>query len=199
MVLLNIKISITPHKLSGEFDDDIKIISETIIDKEDAKLWAKSRGATNEFIELSNLYWEHSKIHGDVNPALAYVQAAKETAFGNFGGVLDESYHNPCGLKTSKGGSDKDPKAHKKFKNWEDGVKAHLDHLALYAGAENYPKLRTTDPRHFAFIHGKATSAIKLSENWAPSDTYGKEVMVLYNQLLEHSGNLEEPTILLLY
>ena len=176
-------------KIEIETEEDIPIVSDVFITVDDAKKWAQGKGATKEFIELADLYWEYSDEHGDVNPALAYVQAAKETAYGNFGGVLDASYHNPCGLKTNKGGSDKDPKAHMKFKNWNEGVKAHLDHLALYAGAEGYPKVETKDPRHFASIFGKANSVIDLSNNWAPSPTYGEEILGMYNEMMEGAGN----------
>lgn len=107
-------------KIEIETEEDIPIVSDVFITVDDAKKWAQGKGATKEFVELADLYWEYSDEHGDVNPALAYVQAAKETAYGNFGGVLDASYHNPCGLKTNKGGSDKDPKAHMKFKSWNE-------------------------------------------------------------------------------
>lgn len=176
-------------KIEIETEEDIPIVSDVFITVDDAKKWAQGKGATKEFVELADLYWEYSDEHGDVNPALAYVQAAKETAYGNFGGVLDASYHNPCGLKTNKGGSDKDPKAHMKFKSWNEGVKAHLDHLALYAGAEGYPKDETKDPRHFASIFGKANSVIDLSKNWAPSSTYGEEILGMYNEMMEGAGN----------
>nr|WP_206529873.1 glucosaminidase domain-containing protein [Clostridium perfringens] len=176
-------------KIEIETEEDIPIVSDVFITVDDAKKWAQGKGATKEFVELADLYWEYSDEHGDVNPALAYVQAAKETAYGNFGGVLDASYHNPCGLKTNKGGSDKDPKAHMKFKSWNEGVKAHLDHLALYAGAEGYPKAETKDPRHFASIFGKANSVTDLSKNWAPSPTYGEEILGMYNEMMEGAGN----------
>ncbi len=176
-------------KIEIETEEDIPIVSDVFITVDDAKKWAQGKGATKEFVELADLYWEYSDEHGDVNPALAYVQAAKETAYGNFGGVLDASYHNPCGLKTNKGGSDKDPKAHMKFKSWNEGVKAHLDHLALYAGAEGYPKAKTKDPRHFASIFGKANSVIDLSKSWAPSPTYGEEILGMYNEMMEGAGN----------
>lgn len=165
-------------------EENVPIISETFISSSDAKEWARSKGATEEFISLADLYFEYSKEHGEVNPALAYVQAAKETAYGNFGGVLDASYHNPCGLKTNKGGGDKDPSAHMRFESWDEGVKAHLDHLALYAGAYGYPKEETFDPRHFETILGKADSVVALSANWAPSPTYGEEILSMYNELM---------------
>lgn len=40
---------------------DIKIISTTNITKEQAAAWAKSKGATDEFIKLADLYWKFSQ------------------------------------------------------------------------------------------------------------------------------------------
>lgn len=114
--------------------------------------------------------------HGGVNPAIAYAQSAKETGYGRFGGVLDESYKNPCGLKITSGGDDKDPNAHQRFASWEDGISAHLDHLALYAGASGYPRTNTLDPRHFSFLFGIAKTLEEL-KTWAPSDSnYGIDI-----------------------
>ncbi|MGL5245876.1 MAG: glucosaminidase domain-containing protein, partial [Sarcina sp.] len=127
--------------------ENINIISNTIITKEDAKEWAYKRGASEIFVGLADLYWKDYKNHGQVNPAIAYVQGALETNFGHFGGVLNESYKNPCGMKNSSGGGDFDANAHYKFSTWKEGVDAQLDHLALYAGAKGYPKnnKNTTD------------------------------------------------------
>lgn len=167
---------------------DISIISDTDVTEKQAAKWAKSKGATDTFIDLAELYFEYAEDCGGVNPAIAYVQAAKETGYGKFGGVIDESYHNPCGLKTSSGGGDYDASAHQKFNTWDEGVQAHLDHLALYAGAKGYPKSDTYDPRHFATIKGNAKTVNSLSGNWAPSSTYGEEVNKLYRDLLKYSG-----------
>jgi len=167
---------------------DFKIISDSEVTAKQAKKWAKSKGATETFIEIADLYFEYSSECGDVNPAIAYVQAAKETGYGKFGGVLDESYHNPCGLKTSAGGGDTDKNAHQIFDSWDDGVQAHMDHLALYAGAKGYPKEDTKDPRHFVTIKGKAKTVNSLGGKWAPSATYGEEVNALYKNLLDYAG-----------
>ena len=164
---------------------DIKIISDTKVTVDDAKKWAKSKGATETFINLAELYFKYAEKCGNVNPGIAYVQAAKETGYGKFGGVLDETYHNPCGLKTSSGGDDSDPNAHQRFNSWDEGVQAHLDHLALYAGADGYPRKDTYDPRHFATIKGKAPTVNSLGGRWAPSSTYGEEVNSLYRNLLK--------------
>ena len=187
IVTLSIKV-VVPPKQTLELKEDISIISSTIVSKYDAKEWAKGRGATDEFIKLADLYWKLCEKRGKVNPALAYVQSAKETNFGKFTGVLDASYHNPCGLKTEQGGGDKEPSAHKRFETWEEGVTAHLDHLALYAGANEYPKEETPDPRHFSTIHGKAVTAVALGGKWAPDAAYGEEVMILYNDLIKEAA-----------
>ena len=168
---------------------DYNIVSVSEATVEQAKQWAKNKGASQTFISLADLYFKYWNECGQVNPAIAYVQAAKETNFGKFGGVIDESYKNPCGLKISSGGDNYDPKAHQKFSTWDDGVKAHLDHLALYAGAVGYPKSNTTDPRHFSKIKGKAVTVKALGGNWAPSKTYGDEVNKYYNELISTSDN----------
>jgi len=172
---------------------DIKIVSETEVTAKQAEQWAKLNGATDTFIGLAQLYWKYAPEHGNVNPAIAYVQAAKETGYGNFGGVLNESYKNPCGLKTIVGGADSDPNAHQKFNTWDEGVQAHLDHLALYSGAADYPKSNTYDPRHFVTIKGNAVTVDSLGGKWAPSLTYGEEITKLYNNLLVSSGIVSQP------
>ena len=165
-------------------DNNLNIISETIITKEDAKRWARGKNATNTFIELADLYWEYYDKHGYVNPAIAYIQSGIETGFGNFGGVIDETYFNPCGMKNPVGGEDIDPNAHYKFNNWHEGVKAHLDHLALYAGADSYPRTNNTyDPRHFNYLYGSAKNVSSLSGKWANDSEYGDKIIRNYNEM----------------
>ena len=168
-------------------ENNLNIISTTKITAEEAKEWARDRNATSTFINLADLYWKYYKSHGNVNPAIAYVQSALETGYGNFGGVLDASYKNPCGLKSNSGGSDTDKNAHQRFNSWDDGVNAHLDHLALYAGADGYPRMVTTDPRHFSYIFGNAKTVQDLSSSWASDPSYGNKIMDLYNSLLKYS------------
>ncbi|WP_297437712.1 glucosaminidase domain-containing protein, partial [uncultured Clostridium sp.] len=166
---------------------DINIVSRTTITKEEAKEWARKNNATDTFINLADLYWKYYNQHGGVNPLVAYIQSAKETAYGRFGGVIDESYYNPCGMKKADAGTeddDYDPNAHHRFNNWEEGVKAHLDHLALYAGAKTYPREETYDPRHSKWILGQATTVNSLGGKWAPSTSYGREIMKTYKYVL---------------
>jgi N-acetylmuramoyl-L-alanine amidase len=147
-----------------------------------AQAWARAHHATPTFVRLARLYWQLAPSR-HVRPEVAYAQAAKETAFGHFGGVLDASFHNPCGLKRSAGGRNDDPHAHERFRTWRRGVAAHVDHLALYAGAPGYPRAHTPDPRHFAFLRGDAPTVERLGSAWAPSSSYGREIVPLARQI----------------
>lgn len=145
-----------------------------------AKEWAKSKNAPQEFVNLADLYWELAPTRGGVDPAVAYVQFGHETGYlyrdGRSAAGIDASYHNPCGLKITAGGGDTQASAHKRFKDWREGVTAHLDHLALYAGAAGYPKKGTPDPRHFPYLHGTAKTLEALGGKWAPSPDYGRRL-----------------------
>lgn len=160
----------------------MNILGKTIYAVEKAERWARANNATPMFVSLASYYWRYAPERGVV-PEIAYAQAAKETGFGNFGGVIDESFCNPCGLKIAAGGDNKDPKAHQRFPNWHVGVIAHLDHLALYAGALGYPYVDTPDPRHFPSILGTAKTVEALGGKWAPSKTYGNEIVTFVKAL----------------
>ncbi|WP_244834560.1 N-acetylmuramoyl-L-alanine amidase [Clostridium sp. BJN0001] len=185
---LFVMFAVMPSVTVYAYSSDYEIISDTKVKANDLKEWAKARGATDTFVDLVDLYYKYSKECGDVNPAIAYVQAAKETNFGRFNGVVPEKYCNPCGLKTSAGGANDDVNAHQQFDSWDDGVKAHLDHLALYAGAEGYPKSGTKDPRHFRTLKGKAETVSSLGGKWAPNTSYGDEIVSSYNDLQKSVG-----------
>ncbi|MBZ4669402.1 MAG: cell wall hydrolase/autolysin [Defluviitaleaceae bacterium] len=148
-----------------------------------AKAWAKNKGTTELFLSLADIFWKLAPIIG-VDPVVAYCQSAKETGYGNFRGVLDESFRNPCGMKKKEGGGDYDKEAHQRFASWEEGIQAQLDHLALYAGAFGYPKANTPDPRHFSFIKGTAPTVELLGGKWAPSATYGNDIVKMMNELI---------------
>ncbi|GKX67802.1 N-acetylmuramoyl-L-alanine amidase [Inconstantimicrobium mannanitabidum] len=172
--------------------DDVNLLSKTSITAEQAAAWAKEKGATSEFINLAQLYWKYFSTHGNVNPAIAYVQSALETGYGKFGGVIDATYKNPCGLKTTQGGDNSLPSSHAKFATWDLGVQAHLDHIALYAGAYGYPRTNNTpDPRHFSYLKGIATTVTQLGSSWASNTTYGDSILKLYWELNEKANNLK--------
>lgn len=172
-----------PYQQNGTIIEAASETLTSIVDKatalkDQAKQWAKNNGATLNFILLADLYWELCSSHGGVNPVAAYAQAALETGFGKFGGVIDETYKNPCGLKNTKAVDDTII-SHAKFDTWKDGVSAHIDHLALYAGVEGYPRNDTKDPRHFPYLFGTVKYIEELSGKWAPVQDYGFKIIKL--------------------
>lgn len=156
------------------------IMREPTATIEDMRSWARSKKAHSTFINLAAIFYNISVRKG-VNPIVTYAQSAKETGYMKFGGVIDITYNNPCGMKTSQGGGNKDPNAHHKFKSWDEGIQAQVDHLALYAGivTPNSP-----DPRHFPYLANKPIKYVEeLSGKWAGSKTYGQEIVKLMREI----------------
>ncbi len=171
-----------PPELPVHINLEQRVVGPPTATVEQARRWAEKRGGTETFCALSDLYWELAPQYG-VNPVVAYAQAGMETRYGNFGGVIDASYHNPCGLKTAAGGEDADPAAHQRFATWEEGVRAQLEHLCLYAGVEGYPLASPLDPRHFPDLLGRAGTVGEIGRFWASSDHYAELLAELINRM----------------
>lgn len=165
---------------------------------EKMKDWARSKGAHEEFIRQAQTFYDVSVRYG-IDPAVTYAQSAKETNYFKFTGVLTIDYKNPCGMKTSSGGGDYDKTAHQKFSTWEEGITAQVHHLALYAGHKDFPKADSPDPRHFPFIYNTVSCVEELGGKWAPSKTYGSEIVNMMrafadvNSTYDLTGEPEEP------
>lgn len=165
---------------------------------DNAQLWAAHRKATAEFVGLAPLFWQIAPSRGGVRADIAYAQSAKETGYGRFGGVIDATFKNPCGMKITAGGSNSDPDAHQRFASWEEGITACIDHLALYAGAPGYPRADSPDPRHFPFLLGTARTVEELSGKWAPSPDYGYSIVRDYlNPMIGPQSGFDEWILLM--
>lgn len=139
--------------------------------------WADSKRCADVFHDIIDAGWEQAGEIG-IDAAVFVAQAAKETGFGMFGGVIDASFHNSCGLKTAAGGDNDDPRAHMRFPDWDRGTRAHCAHLALYAGAISTTRAgRLGDPRPFDAIHGVAPTVQELGGKWAPDPGYGRGIV----------------------
>lgn len=161
--------------------NETSILGQPTASLEACLKWAKSKRANDLFIELIPILYDTAVQEG-VNPVLAVAQSAKETGFCNFGGVLDASFKNPCGLKTSVGGSDTDKNAHSRFDTWEEGILAQIQHLCLYAGQDGYPLSNPVDPRHEKSLFGKAKTVESLSNNWAGGQ-YGQDLVRMMREI----------------
>ena len=164
-----------------------------------SEAWVKSVKTANKLL-LENLpkIWKAAEGNG-IDPVVMLAQVCTETGYFNFGGVLNASFHNTCGLKTTIGGGDYEANAHMRFKNWDEGIQAHADHLGLYAGAKNCPKYSpntknypndkykkngtTLDPRHFTYLYAKCKTVEGLSGTWATDKKYAETLLKLINQI----------------
>lgn len=131
--------------------------------------------------------WRAATRYG-LDPVGVVAQSAKETAFGRFGGAVRREMFNPCGLKIRKpgfvAGTDGDKTlAHAQFASWEVGALAHCQHLRAYAGMPVPHIDLVVDPRYEAALEvGLSTPVVDfegLGGKWAPSATYGAEVVAI--------------------
>lgn len=177
----------------------MNILGKSTATYEQAETWVKSVKTANKLLlENLPLIWKAAEGNG-INPVVMLAQVCVETGYLNFGGVLNASFHNTCGLKTTKGGSNTSASAHMRFKSWADGIQAHADHLGLYAGAKNCPKYSpetkgypndkykangtTLDPRHFTYLYGKCPTVEGLSGTWATNKNYAKTLLSIIDKI----------------
>lgn len=185
----------------------MNIINKPTATYEQCEAWLKGK-TTASPLALQNLpiLWE-AAVKNNIDPVVLISQAMVETGFFKFGGVIDASFHNTCGLKSTKGGGNYEANAHMRFKSWEDGIEAHADHLALYAGSPNCPKYSpdcashqnadckangtTKDPRHFTYLYGKCKTVESLKGNWATDPQYDTKLMKMIKEIQE--TKVDEP------
>lgn len=177
--VMNLESLEEKNEIESKVQTLTNIIGGEVPEKNQAKQWAKNRNSDLEFIDLADLYWALYKERGLVNPAIAFAQAVVELDKFKLTMDVDANYNNPGGLKEDKNEN------YKKFKTWKEGVEAHLDHLALYAGANGYPKKDSSDSRHFSYLFGVCKSVENLSGKWSSDVDYGINILKLYYEILE--------------
>ena len=194
------------HKSSICRSDNMNIINKPSATYLQCEEWLRSKNASGLALENLPLLWSAAVSNG-IDPVVLISQAMIETGFFKFGGVIDASFHNTCGLKSTKGGGDYVANAHMRFKSWEDGIQAHADHLGLYAGAKNCPKYSpecashqntqfkangtTKDPRHFTYLHGKYKTVKSLTGTWASDPQYDQKLMKFIKEIQDTKVNEE--------
>jgi Mannosyl-glycoprotein endo-beta-N-acetylglucosaminidase len=114
-----------------------------------------------------------------IDPVVMIAQSLLETDRGWFTGVLDPSFFNTAGIKTRKGGDDKDPNAHQRFADWYVGAQAQAEHLYAYMQLD--PPAPIVDPR-FGIVRGNPvympgiTTVLGLNA-WATAPRNGERIL----------------------
>lgn len=126
--------------------------------------------------EIATLYFEEAKLEG-INHDVAFSQMCLETGFLKFGGDVDSTQNNFCGLgvtgKGVKGLS---------FEDERKGIRAHIQHLKAYATTQNL-KTEIVDTR-FKFVkRGSAKRVDDLTGKWAADKSYGKKIQNILKRL----------------
>ena len=189
----------------------MNILGKSQVTYQQCETWLKGVKNANKIAHQNlPLLWE-SAVNNGIVPEILIAQAMVETGYFNFGGVLNASFHNTCGLKTTKGGSNYAANAHMRFKSWEEGIQAHADHLALYAGAPKFPRYSpncashtndnykyngtTKDPRHFPYLYGKCKTVEGLTGTWATSRGYAESIIKIVNQIRNCKNDVSNTSI----
>lgn len=146
--------------------------------------------------DLAKLYLEIGAEYG-IRGDLAFAQAAKETRYWTFGGLVEPDQNNYCGLwatgaaftgEESLNGCDPrlvtlEPGRHgATFASPEAGVEAHIQHLYAYATTDPLPPGKALLSPRFQYVsRGCAPTWHGLNARWAvPGPTYGQSIIQDY-------------------
>ena len=161
---------------SNNVRNDFLIINSPSTTLENINKWAANKNAC--FKKVIIIAYNKSIEYG-IDPVLTIAQIALETGYCTYTGKVPSSYCNTCGLKNKDGSS------FNKFKSWDEGVEAHVQHLALYADSPKLKNKKIVDPRHFESLRGVAKSANDLSNKWAMNSEYGKKLNNLCKEIIK--------------
>ncbi len=152
------------------------LISEPSISMEQAIQWAKNMGADERFINVAPYYWEYGKQTG-INPAILYAQAAKETAYGNYGGKVVPEQNNWAGIKIADATGDT-TYDHESFETPKDGVRGHFNHISAYLGLTpiGEPHNRYYSVAKLSWA-GTVKTLEELGGKWCPDLYYGYSIL----------------------
>lgn len=148
-----------------------------------ARRWALSRNAAQNFIDIAPLYWNYGSITG-LRPEVLYAQAAHETNFGKFCGQVPAWYNNWAGIKVADANGDR-PEDHQQFATPQDGVRGHFNHMIAYVGGIN-PIGELHDRYHVVKKlpwAGTVQTLEQLSGRWSPSPTYHVRILTMLEEI----------------
>jgi hypothetical protein len=125
---------------------------------------------------FASSYIKECKIEG-INHDVAFAQMCLETGFLKFGGSVEPSQNNFCGL-----GAISNKHCGDSFKSKREGIIAHVQHLKAYVSKESI-KTPLVDKR-FKFVkRGSVKTIFDLSGKWATDPFYGKKIQKLLSQM----------------
>ena len=175
-VQANSSIGFGAYSPVQQFTTSTAILGAPQISVEQAQAWARSKGATEKFINIAPTYWYYGELMG-IRPEVLYAQSALETGYGRYTGVVSEDMNNWAGIKV-KGRNDDAKEAHETFATPEDGARAHFNHMAAYVGVapvgEPHGRYYSVKSINWA---GTVRTLEELSGKWCPDPNYANKIL----------------------
>lgn len=175
--------------------DNLRVVikGSSVVSLDEAKAWARSNGAGENFINIADIYWQlesQTNIRADV----LYAQSAKETNFGRYTGKVTPEMNNWAGIKVANSVAD-NREDHESFATPYDGVRAHFNHMTIYVGGT---PIGEPHARYFQTITCSWAGTVKyvdeLGAKWAPDPNYGKSIVENYLSKMAGSKSLNPTT-----
>ena len=161
----------------------IRGASESTMDA--AVMWARSNGATEQFIDIAKYYWQYGEELG-IRADLMYAQAARETGFGRFGRHATADMNNFAGIKKYDI-NDSTIDAHESFPTAQDGVRAHFNHMCAYIGAE---PVGEPHGRYYTIMRmpwaGTINYIEELTGKWSVDPEYGARIAEMAQEMKKY-------------
>jgi len=150
----------------------------------------------SKFTDIAVHYMKHGE-ELNIRWDFAFFQMLLETNALKFTGDVSSSQNNFAGLGATGGGVKGES-----FTNVSEGVRAHLEHLLIYAGVrvDNPVAERTRKVQSWNILEGWRRSISgpitfgHIGKKWAPSDrSYARNIKAVANRFYESFCNREDP------
>lgn len=163
---------------------DSAIVGPAQVELSTARQWAQGKNAHQRFLAIAPLYWEYGEKSG-IRPEVLYAQAARETGFGHYRGLVPAEYNNWAGIKTADA-SGNEPEDHEHFETPEEGVRAHFNHMSAYVGLDpiGEPHGRYELVLLISWA-GTVEKVEDLSGRWSPSPLYHEGIMAMIGEMAQ--------------
>ena len=194
------------EKSTSIYSETHSIMGQAQASKEAFKKYFKEIAQKNGYVyklnctidEFVDLAYEEAKIEG-VRADIVIAQAIWETAYFQYGGIVDANDNNYAGIGATGAVGVKE-----KFQTPRLGIRAQVQHLKAYAST-NSLVLDLVDPRFKYVTRGSAPSVEELSGKWAVpgyststysslanaaknNDTYGQRIYNLVKSAMAYNG-----------
>jgi len=160
--------------------------------------YVKSRnpGLAAKFAKIAVLYMHHGEAL-NIRWDQAFFQMLVETNYLQYGRDVSIDQNNFAGLGATGNGEPGE-----RFSNVSDGVKAHLQHVLMYAGVpiENPVAERTRKVQEWGILNkwrkriGRPLTFTDLTRKWSPGDRgYSKDIKVTGDRFIKKLCNARDP------